>query len=69
MIFLRYSVNVIQINIRIKMDFGFEVDGRSNYCSDGKWNMYTSRRKRFKTLKFCDRPQKSSIKQTRIIMS
>jgi hypothetical protein len=53
---LGQSVNVIQINIGIKMDFGFEVDSRSNYFFD-------SRRKRFKTLKFCDRPQKSSIKQ------
>jgi len=60
---LGQSVNVIQINITIKMDFDFEVDSRSNYCSDSKWNIYTSRRKRFKTLKFSDRQQKSSIKQ------
>jgi hypothetical protein len=40
------------------MDFGFEVDGRSNYHNDRHWNIYTSRRYRFRTLRFCDKPQK-----------
>lgn len=68
-LFLGQSVNVMQMKIRIKVEFGFEVDDRSNYRSDSKWNIYTSRRKRFKTQKCCDKPQKLSIKQTRKIMS